>query len=733
MAEILINEISQNYTYNIGNNSYATVAMPITSSWGPGFQDVNASGHADDETLESITWSRFPATQAGLESFVSTFRGPSSQYMLHQDYSYQMAMTLLTSGYDVLVTRVATGAAASSKVLFTKVQHGEPQTSEITSGSEKPSTEGPTLGLDGKSYTITTTTITANTSEGKDTKTTVIDTYTLVDTPFTIKAKYLGSFGNNLAVDLRKLYRIVNGKSLPYWNCVTYIVTTSGRTAVENLNFTFSIENSSDSILTIDEIESDFLEFGGYSSIDDDTNLELAGPLFNLEGATITGAAFTEADVNATSYNSVTGIYEVLLYGGSDLPYKASANPLDEAKKLAKTRFCLAYYNEVYDETNPDRLSLDDFQYIVGTTAKLSDDTEVQVGLELVSGISDSRANSIWFREWMFTAGYTVLGTLSDKLAYNPNRIISPGWDDQDFKYLINDDSATVDIINLSPLHMRLMDLAYASRCATAYIDIPRAISRAFVYNETLDNNECGYAQRLSRHTSVALTIEGSIYASHSALFAPWGRYTFVGTSRQGIASPSFLALMIDRAMIKNQTSQYEWELPTSRKHNLSIGKMDYTISKKYLDEWQSIEGVGINCITKIPDLGLSIWGNSTLYEVPPATYQALANLSTRKLVNAIKDLAYRCGISITFQYNNQQAYNSFYAGMVPLLDTMKNVGAIQDYYLRMAEDVDGLDNVNANSVVGQIYLVIDGVINNISIDLIALPPTSSLDDYRAQ
>ena len=158
-----------------------------------------------------------------------------------------------------------------------------------------------------------------------------------------------------------------------------------------------------------------------------------------------------------------------------------------------------------------------------------------------------------------------------------------------------------------------------------------------------------------------------------------------------------------------------------------------HAFSKKYLDEWQSIEGVGINCITKIPDLGLSIWGNSTLYEVPPATYQALANLSTRKLVNAIKDLAYRCGISITFQYNNQQAYNSFYAGMVPLLDTMKNVGAIQDYYLRMAEDVDGLDNVNANSVVGQIYLVIDGVINNISIDLIALPPTSSLDDYRAQ
>ena len=654
MANITINEVSQNYTYNIGNNSYATVALPMTACWGPGFEDAQATGIADDSALESVVWSRFPATQAGLESFVSTFRGPSNNYMLHQDYSYQIAMTLLTSGYDLLVCRVATGQTAQGKF-------------KLGTGTEA--------------------------QEG--------------DQELSIKAKYLGSFGNNLVVSLRKLTRLSGSTSIPYWNAVVYIQAASGvKTAVENINFVFDINNSSDSILHIGEIESNFIQFSNISFDSDDLNLR---------------------DADAT-----TKIATITLIGGSDLPEypksESESDPtisdiLQKAINLATSRFGLALHNDADYTFKDENESLP--KYINGGKTSLS---AVQNG----AGTSLARANSIWFREWMFTAGYTVLGSLSDKLAYNPNRIIVPGWDDQDYRYLANDDSTVVDMDELSPLHIRLMDIAFSGRCATAYIDIPRSISRSRIYNESLNTSTEGYAQKLARHVSTYSIESGSIYASHSALFAPWGKYAYVGSTRQGIASPSFLALMIDRAMIKNQTSQYEWELPTNRKHNLKIGKLDYTISKKYLDKWQSLEGVGINCITAIPDLGISIWGNSTLYEVPPATYQALANLSTRKLVNAVEDLAYRCGISITFQYNNEQAYNAFYAGMTPLLDTMRNLGAIEDYYLRMAEDVNGLDQVNANSVIGKIYLVVDGVINDINIDLICLPPQTSLDDYKA-
>ena len=188
---------------------------------------------------------------------------------------------------------------------------------------------------------------------------------------------------------------------------------------------------------------------------------------------------------------------------------------------------------------------------------------------------------------------------------------------------------------------------------------------------------------------------------------------------------------MIQRAMILNQTVQYEWALPTNRRHNLKLGKLDYTVPHKLLNEWQNLEGVGVNVITTLPDLGTTLWGNSTLFEVPPATYQALANLSTRYLVNAVEDVVYKCGISITFQYNNGTAYDAFYAGVTPLLDTMKNVGAILDYYVTMSADIDANDRINANTVIGKIYLVVQGVINDIIVDLIALPPSADLDEYR--
>ena len=61
----------------------------------------------------------------------------------------------------------------------------------------------------------------------------------------------------------------------------------------------------------------------------------------------------------------------------------------------------------------------------------------------------------------------------------------------------------------------------------------------------------------------------------------------------------------------------------------------------------------------------------------------------------------------------------------------MRNLGAIDDYYVKMAADINGLDQVNANTVIGKIYLVINGVINDIYIDLIALPPGTDLNQYR--
>lgn len=607
MAKITINEISRNYTYSAGNSSFCSVALPITASWGPAYEDPTAAGMTVDEMLETTTFQHFASTQEGLEAFTATYRGPAANYRAAQDFSYNIAVTLLTTGYDLDVCRVCAGTHASATLEASIT----PETGTATTGT------------------------------------------------LTIKAKYPGSFGNNLIATIKQ----PAGKK--YWNLITYIVDSTGAaTAVENLIFVFDLNNSSDTLLHISEVRSSFFDFV-VSGIEVDD-----------------GVAFSASRVQ--------------LVNGSDRAADKSAPAMmDDAIGLATLRYG---YVGASDPTD----------YIAALTAVKAASPSV------------SKASTIKDREWNFNAAYQVLNIITDKLAYNAKRMILPGWDDQDLEFLTGEKVARLK--GISPLHARMMEVAAGSRCCAALLDIPKSLLRGGVWIDDPDTTKEGYAQKVSNYQPTDNLDDDGLFATHSALIAPWCQYKYAGTIRNLPAPPAFLALMIQISMLKNQSLQYEWAMPTTRRHNLTIGAPDYIVPNKLLDRWQSIEGVSLNVLTNIPDMGMTLWGNSTLMDVPVATYNALQNLSTRYLFDAIKDVAYRCGIGITFQYNNQEAYSKFYAGCSPLLDTMLSVGAITKYTISMNKDINGLDSVNINSVVGQIAIWTEGIINNITLDLVALP-----------
>ena len=652
MADVVINEISQNYAYNIGTSTYATVAIPITSSWGDGL----VGDDIDTESLESVVWRRFPATQEGLEAFISAYRGPASNYRSLKDYSYQQALTLLTSGYDILTCRLSAGANAGGVInkayTYTQVPAGE--SAPVWAADTYYAQTGEGTAASPYVYTVLK-------SQPENWSTSYTNYYTrdAAVAGLTVNAKYPGSFGNTISV------KVTKGTSGKYWNSIVYVTDTNGvATAVENKLFTLQEDHETDSVPVLADFESDFVVYTNTANLNDSAELL--------------------SD-------------RVTLANGSDSA--SNDGTLENAALFATLRYTLA----------------------------LGD-----VGAEsaYVTSIENATADpsSVCNREVIFTLAYYAYDLLKDRLAYNAQRVVSP-WDDQDFGYLKLANGFTDSDFVISPLHTKLAEISYLARCTTALIDVPKGLTRAGVWDDTSTSG--GYAQKLARWLPSNIETDG-LFSTHYAICAPWGHYQYVGTGKQLTATPSFLVLMLQRAMIKNQAIQYEWALPTNRSHTLNIGKLDYTVTKKYLDEWQGRDGVGVNIITNIPGMGISLWGNSTAYEVPPATYQALANLSTRYLVNAVKDQAFRCGIAITFQYNNEQAYSSFYAGVSPLLDSMVSVGAIDDYYIRMSADINGLDSVNANSVIGKIYLVINGVINNITIDLIALPSGTDLSQFMA-
>lgn len=609
MAQITINEFSSDYSYNVGVSSYCTVALPITASWGPAFEDPTTTGKTLEAVKEASAFNHFASNQDGLEAFVSTYRGPAANWRSAKDYSYQLAVSLLTSGYDIDVCRMCPGTHAQA--MFT---------------------DGAQTGA--KSLVL--------------------------------KAKYPGTFGNNLVATLKKV------PNRDYWNLITYVVDATGTTtAVENLVFVFDLDHSTDTIYHISEITSAFFDFV-------------------VDGITSDSITFT-AD-------------RVVLVGGTDRAADTTASAMmEDAIALATARYGM-----------------------VGA----SDPTEYLAALNALAPTADlATASKIRYMEWVYTYTMYALDLLTDKLTYNANRIILPGWDDQNISEF-NGGVKVARLGGISPLHAKLLDVGALARCATPYIDIPKCLERSGVYIDSTDAAQEGYAQKISRYLPTAAIDDDGLFSSHSALFAPWGQYVYAGTSKQFDAPPGFLALLIERAMILNQANQYEWAMPTTRKHNVNVGKLAYIVPKTLLDEWQSNTGVSLNVIADIPELGVSIWGNSTCYEVPPATYNALQNLSTRKLFNAVKNVAYKVGLSITFQYNNNEAYSKFYAGCSPILDNMVNLGAILGYKIKMGADIDGQASVNANSVIGKIYLTVAGIVGDITIDLIALPASADLSQY---
>lgn len=697
MADIRINEVSSNYTYNIPNSQYAMVALPITAQWGPEFDYQDYTTVADSPSTHSVgeyataveqaelPWMRFASNAQGMSDFISTFRGPTSNHKVAGDYSYQTALQLLQAGYDVLVCRVAAGAAAARNAEGTTVDKLVPVYQFRTAGGEIP--------------------------------TTAADTDKLWAGYIKLNAKYFGTFGNNLRVQL-----YIKPGSLTEYSFIVYLATDLGALqAVENFSVVLDVNDATETVPYIGDIKSKFVKIG--------TVVKLAAA--NVTRAQVMAATGDDTAAYATAAAAKEYLidkpnFKFPLAGGTDYnSYNA-----DTLSKYLQIRYTDALYQSSIAGT------------VSSGTVTWTSDTYPDVVVHALASTASSNVsltNALYTNELLYSLGFWAMGALQDKLAYNYNFVISP-WDDQDFGniltltgYGLGEGEAPVWLI--SPMHAKIMDVAYTSRCGAGLIDIPRSLPRVKVYNESYTDST-GYVQKLARLAETGNVPVGGgdlLYPTHSAVFGPWAEYQLISMTRAAFVSPALLYLLIERSMIKQQSTQFYWLLPTNRVNAVNIGDIQYKVTKHTLDIWQGTEGVGVNVLTDIPGLGTNFWGNSTLFEVPPATYQALSNLSTRLLVNAVEDIVYKCGISITFQYNNNQAYNKFYAGVIPTLDTMKNAGAIDDYYMVMSADIDALDSVNANTVVGTIWLTINGVINDINIDLIALPSSVNLDEFRGQ
>lgn len=318
-----------------------------------------------------------------------------------------------------------------------------------------------------------------------------------------------------------------------------------------------------------------------------------------------------------------------------------------------------------------------------------------------------------------------MIEELTDPLTYDWDCLFLATMDDQYIpEYWKSDNQILVTQYGVPKTCEVAGKVAAQSKCGAVFFGTPFGMAKgSIVEGAPTAGSVLAYKKQLSEKLGQ--------YATYAELVFPWTKSTLptIGANTWICPELAHLTLIITGAGI-NGTNRW-WMVPAGMNNATNVHSPEYKVKKHYLDLVQDHDkGINANPLMEVPGKGFTCFGNSTLWNKPLNTYNALQNLSTRLLANRVEQRIWDVSLLILFKYNNQDAYAHFYAGLSPLLDEMRAAGALTPnasnpwgYRIVMNPDIIDLDHINANTAIGKVYLAVTGVIDDVQVDLFLLPP----------
>lgn len=341
----------------------------------------------------------------------------------------------------------------------------------------------------------------------------------------------------------------------------------------------------------------------------------------------------------------------------------------------------------------------------------------------------------LYNQQMLYRRFYKTVDELTDPIVYDWDALVQGIADDQYVpkSYLETHTDFYMEY-EVSTLVTKMIEVAANSKCGAALIGTPFGMPRGIQTGTGASAVKTG---ALKYKDAVSQAV-GTTYSTFGEVVGPWCKTTLALAGANSWIAPevAHLLLIINAKGVGGQNKW--WMVPAGMLGSGIVHTPEYKIKKKYLDLIQDHdEGVCLNPLMEVPGKGFTCFGNSTLWDKPLGTYNALQNLSTRLLTNRVKQRIWDTALQILFKYNNEDAYSHFYAGLSPLLDEMRAVGALTGneynpwgYRIIMNPDIINLDRINANTVIGKVELAVTGVIDTVDVDLFLLPPTGFQETY---
>lgn len=514
--------------------------------------------------------------------------------------------------------------------------------------------------------------------------------YTFAPQINAIKAKYPGSFGNNLFISISQITTKNLAESYQYANISVYYVdqdinyewdTASGKAVVKSRIVknvtrleTKRVSTNPNDPYYFEDVDFEFIEIEASTGARE----QLAIVWSNINADPTSPQQYSGFPNIALKYyvdNYLAYNYNACLSGGTDFAY--STDVLEKLKAGFKgyipytptggtptwsTADVVAYNKDVYGDStaNPVKNGIirDTYSNIVGMYNEFSD--------PYIYDFDFITSGGFVYREYK---PYESASQTGGAQTYP----LSPG----NLEYYTG----------ITPIHQAMLNLVEERQDCIALFDV------------TADYDPDTYLTEYSR----------MLNTSYGTMHFPWCYVNDPDISQHLILmSPSYVFLYTFLSNLDNNVDSQKWFPPAGVKRATArvVKKPYFEMGSVLLNKWQNDTTARVNPIMRLKQYGYVIYGQyTTLEAIDMYTHSALESLNVRLISNVVKKKIFDVCLNLAFEPNTENLWNKFYAQMDEFLRYMKYNEGVYDYRIVMDESTVTTDDINHLRCPGKVYI----------------------------
>ena len=208
---------------------------------------------------------------------------------------------------------------------------------------------------------------------------------------------------------------------------------------------------------------------------------------------------------------------------------------------------------------------------------------------------------------------------------------------------------------------------------------------------------------------------------SYAATYYPWVQVRSTELGRNIWCPPS---VVIPGVFAKNDSIAAPWFAPAglTRGGIPNVVKAEKKLSKTQRDDLYTSK---VNPIATFPGQGIVVFGQKTLQQAT----SALDRVNVRRMLLEVKDTIGGFSRKLVFEQNTQQTRDRFVNQATPYLESLVQRQGLYAFQVKMDGQLNTPDIIDANKLVGQVFLQPTKTAEFIVLDFVLTPTGASFTD----